>query len=255
MVYTPQARPGKDLTRADLIKTNPTNIHATVFNYRSLPHFLWFMVYTPQARPGKDLTRADLIKIAALPDIDVFWDDLLDPLLVSRTVGSVGHDNVRKHLTDHFEALGWASAVDQFNAITPLGALTFRNLIFTLDPTKPRRFVLAAHYDSKFFESQTFIGASDSAVPCAMIMHLVSILDTALKVAQADELSVRNDTTLEIVFFDGEEAFEKWTATDSIYGARHLAAVWESRNAFACSGTDGAGDAHCDVARYGCVHV
>ena len=28
------------------------------------------------------------------------------------------------------------------------------------------------------------------------------------------------DTTLQFVFFDGEEAFKDWTATDSIYGAR-----------------------------------
>ena len=28
------------------------------------------------------------------------------------------------------------------------------------------------------------------------------------------------DTTLQFVFFDGEEALKDWTATDSIYGAR-----------------------------------
>lgn len=28
------------------------------------------------------------------------------------------------------------------------------------------------------------------------------------------------DTTLQLVFFDGEEAFVEWTDTDSIYGAR-----------------------------------
>lgn len=28
------------------------------------------------------------------------------------------------------------------------------------------------------------------------------------------------DTTLQLVFFDGEEAFQDWTDTDSIYGAR-----------------------------------
>lgn len=28
------------------------------------------------------------------------------------------------------------------------------------------------------------------------------------------------DTTLQLVFFDGEEAFVDWTDTDSIYGAR-----------------------------------
>lgn len=30
------------------------------------------------------------------------------------------------------------------------------------------------------------------------------------------------DTTLQLVFFDGEEAFVDWTATDSIYGARWI---------------------------------
>ena len=33
--------------------------------------------------------------------------------------------------------------------------------------------------------------------------------------------------TLQFIFFDGEEAFKTWTATDSIYGARHLAGKWE----------------------------
>lgn len=28
------------------------------------------------------------------------------------------------------------------------------------------------------------------------------------------------------VFFDGEEAFGEWSATDSLYGARHLAEEW-----------------------------
>lgn len=29
--------------------------------------------------------------------------------------------------------------------------------------------------------------------------------------------------TLQLLFFDGEEAFEEWSNTDSLYGARHLA--------------------------------
>jgi len=29
--------------------------------------------------------------------------------------------------------------------------------------------------------------------------------------------------TLQLVFFDGEEAFVHWTSTDSLYGSRHLA--------------------------------
>lgn len=29
--------------------------------------------------------------------------------------------------------------------------------------------------------------------------------------------------TLQLVFFDGAEAFEEWTTSDSLYGSRHLA--------------------------------
>lgn len=31
------------------------------------------------------------------------------------------------------------------------------------------------------------------------------------------------------MFFDGEEAFKDWTATDSLYGSRHLASNLETR--------------------------
>jgi len=34
-------------------------------------------------------------------------------------------------------------------------------------------------------------------------------------------------TSLQLIFFDGEEAFVDWTETDSLYGARHLAAQME----------------------------
>ena len=34
------------------------------------------------------------------------------------------------------------------------------------------------------------------------------------------------DTTLQFIFFDGEEAFEQWSSTDSLYGSRHLAEKW-----------------------------
>lgn len=32
--------------------------------------------------------------------------------------------------------------------------------------------------------------------------------------------------TLQLVFFDGEEAFERWSSHDSLYGSRHLAQKW-----------------------------
>ena len=31
------------------------------------------------------------------------------------------------------------------------------------------------------------------------------------------------DVTVQMMFFDGEEAYNHWTDTDSLYGSRHLA--------------------------------
>lgn len=38
----------------------------------------------------------------------------------------------------------------------------------------------------------------------------------------------QSDVTLQMVFFDGEEAFKEWTKNDSLYGSRHLAEVWSN---------------------------
>ena len=35
--------------------------------------------------------------------------------------------------------------------------------------------------------------------------------------------SVADDVTVQMMFFDGEEAYNQWTETDSLYGSRHLA--------------------------------
>lgn len=32
---------------------------------------------------------------------------------------------------------------------------------------------------------------------------------------------------LMLIFFDGEEAFQNWSDSDSLYGSRHLAKKWE----------------------------
>jgi len=59
-----------------------------------------------------------------------------------------------------------------------------------------------------------------------MILELVRILDTSLK----GKLLKNNEVTLQLMFFDGEEAFKDWTATDSLYGSRHLAAKLETQS-------------------------
>ncbi|WWC87822.1 uncharacterized protein L201_002714 [Kwoniella dendrophila CBS 6074] len=152
---------------------------------------------------------------------------------------------LQNYISSVFTKLGWHEEKTPFRGTTPIGDIDFTNLIYTFDPSAPRKIILAAHFDSKWFPdspANQFIGATDSAAPVAMILHLVEFLTPLLNERKnriekglgilkeeenfdEEELS---ETTIQIVLFDGEEAFKDWTDTDSIYGARHLAELWSS---------------------------
>lgn len=73
--------------------------------------------------------------------------------------------------------------VDTFLSETPYGQRSFSNIISTLNPEAKRHLVLACHYDSKYFprwNNRVFVGATDSAVPCAMMLELARALDKKL---------------------------------------------------------------------------
>ncbi len=104
------------------------------------------------------------------------------------------------------------------------------NIIITRDPPWAQpgnvgRLALVAHYDSKLTPAG-FIGATDSAAPCAIIMHAARSVDEALTAKwaamEADGSSgLEGEKGVQILFLDGEEAFVSWTNTDSLYGARY----------------------------------
>lgn len=115
------------------------------------------------------------------------------------------------------------AAQDKFTTPTVVGDRTFINFVATHNASAPHKLVLAAHYDSKILPNGVFLGATDSALPCALLLSLAHRLQPLL--AQRQQ---RRQVTLQLIFFDGEEAFKEWTATDSLYGARHLAERWAS---------------------------
>lgn len=148
---------------------------------------------------------------------------LMKPLLVERVSGTLANKQVRQYIIDHFQKLGWHVEIDEFEDITPFGNKTFANVIATQNIDKPSRLVLAAHYDSMYSPDFEFIGATDSAVPCGILMNIAETLNDLLSTNYYNE-----EKTVQMIFFDGEEAFQQWSPTDSIYGARHLAQHWES---------------------------
>ncbi|KAF8559712.1 hypothetical protein OG21DRAFT_1480453 [Imleria badia] len=162
-------------------------------------------------------------------------DSHLSRLLIPRPVGSDNSTSVRQHITTALTALNWHVEEDSFTEYTPYGQRSFTNIIATKDPAALRRVIVSAHYDSKFFPAypeNQFVGATDSAAPCAMMLDLAEALNPLLDDREQRLLDGEEDdedladTTLQLVFFDGEEAFKEWTDADSLYGARHLAEKW-----------------------------
>lgn len=174
------------------------------------------------------LSEAKLRRVVGRLDPERLWGTFLRPLLIVRSPGSAGNLQVRKFLETTMQGLaaGWHVEVDPFRASTPLGPVDFGNVVATLDPEAPSHLTLACHYDSKFFHPgpAPFVGATDSAVPCALLLELVQAFDPILRKAKQQAAPV----TLQLLFLDGEEALEEWGPKDSLYGSKHLARVMES---------------------------
>ncbi|CAH1107256.1 unnamed protein product [Psylliodes chrysocephalus] len=167
------------------------------------------------------LDAGTIYYLAGLSDTS-YTNEVLDHILIPRVVGTANHKKVRDYIVSELKSLHWTVDTDPFEDKTPMGTKTFINIIATLNPKAERFLVLACHYDSKYYPDFDFMGATDSAVPCAMILNLAKILHTELKSLKSNDI-----LSLKLLFLDGEEAFEKWGPTDSIYGAKHLSTLWE----------------------------
>ncbi|XP_056422953.1 glutaminyl-peptide cyclotransferase isoform X2 [Hyla sarda] len=180
------------------------------------------------------LRTADVRRVLPQTDISQMWKTDLKPMLIERFSGSPGNVAVRQHIKQRMQRLqaGWLTEEDTFQSQTPFGYVTFSNVIATLNPSAQRYLVLACHYDSKYFSPQwdgkIFIGATDSAVPCAMLLELGRALDYRLQQLKARSSGSKPNLSLKLIFFDGEEAFYQWTSYDSLYGSQHLAQKMEN---------------------------
>ncbi|KAL5390151.1 hypothetical protein PMIN03_008822 [Paraphaeosphaeria minitans] len=174
-------------------------------------------------------------------DFDIDTGVLLAPILQPRVSGTEGSKAVLQHFVDFFkkELSEWRLELQNSSSTTPTSKgqpVPFVNLIATRDPPdvgvgEVGRLALVAHYDSKL-EPAGFIGAIDSAAPCAMLMQTARSIDKALTKKWAAMAAEGTDDLedkkgVQILLLDGEEAFKVWTDTDSLYGSRALAAEWE----------------------------
>jgi glutaminyl-peptide cyclotransferase len=170
-------------------------------------------------------------------DFNIAFGSLLAPILKPRVSGTPGSTEVLQHFVDFFkDKLPEWRIEFQNSTQTPPAPYDkdtpFVNLILTRDPPwasagDVSRLALVAHYDSKV-TPEGFIGAVDSAAPCAMLMHLARSIDSGLnkkweemKAQGAGGDGLEEEKGIQIILLDGEEAFVSWTDTDSTYGARY----------------------------------
>ena len=122
--------------------------------------------------------------------------------------------------------------------------MPMRNFIVRFPGKKDGVIVVGTHYETNYpLRDINFVGANDGGSTTGLLVELANHL---------------RGRTLEgysvwLVFFDGEEAIQQWSHSDSLYGSRHLAAKWQNdgtlRRMKAFLLADMLGDRNLDVER------
>jgi Zn-dependent M28 family amino/carboxypeptidase len=137
-----------------------------------------------------------------------------------RVAGTAENARTRQYIIKTLADMGIKAVEQSFDARTPHGPVKMANVIATLPGQRPERIILASHFDTKLFKEFRFVGASDSASSTAAVLELARVLKDRPR-----------PFTIELLFFDGEEAFGEWNLqTDSTYGSRHYVQNARSNN-------------------------
>jgi len=131
-----------------------------------------------------------------------------------RPPGSPGSAAARRYILAELQKAGIPAHEQPFDATTPIGPIRMANVIGVIEGARPERILLGGHYDTKLFRQFRFVGANDGGSSTAMLLELGRVLKAR-----------KNPFTIELVFFDGEEALVSWTGNDHTYGSRHYVAA------------------------------
>jgi Peptidase family M28 len=131
-----------------------------------------------------------------------------------RPDGSAAHEKLQAYLREQLRGIDLEE--DAFTASTPVGRFPMRNLIAKFPGSKDGVIVISGHYDTNY-PLKNFVGANDGGSSTGLLLELAKVLRD----------QPRDGYSVWLVWFDGEEAFQQWSDTDSLYGSRHLAEKWE----------------------------
>jgi len=135
-----------------------------------------------------------------------------------------GHARAEQFILDHFQRDHDRISQDKFTADTPIGAVPMCNFIVRFAGRKNGIVVLASHYETNYpLRNINYVGANDGGSTTGLLMAIGDRLKAEAARNKDHEL---DGYSVWLVFFDGEEAIKSWSASDSTYGSRHLAAEW-----------------------------
>ncbi|PYL66923.1 MAG: hypothetical protein DMF20_05065 [Verrucomicrobia bacterium] len=140
-----------------------------------------------------------------------------------RPSGSEALEKSRLYIADQLHRSGWQVTRQAFTDETPRGRIQFVNLIAQFPEKRNAEplFLLCSHYDTKIFDAIKFVGANDGGSSTGLLLELARII------GQHPNLAAK----IELVFFDGEEAYDRFSETDGLYGSRHFAKQLEGSSA------------------------
>jgi Zn-dependent M28 family amino/carboxypeptidase len=140
------------------------------------------------------------------------WSDLEKQVAFGpRPSGSAALQKTREYILAELKKAGIDARQQIFIARTPLGEVSMANVVATIPGRRPERIALASHFDTKLFKDIRFVGASDGASSTAALLELGRVLKPR-----------QSEYTIELLFFDGEEAVVDWNrGEDNTYGSRH----------------------------------
>jgi Zn-dependent M28 family amino/carboxypeptidase len=131
-----------------------------------------------------------------------------------RPAGSAAGAECRRYILAALAAAGIAAREQAFDADTPTGRVRMVNVVATIPGRRADRIALATHYDTKRVREFRFVGASDGASSTAAVLELGRVLSATPR-----------EFTIDLLFFDGEEAVVEWRNQDHTYGSRHYVAA------------------------------
>jgi hypothetical protein len=133
-----------------------------------------------------------------------------------RPAGSEAIEKSRDYIEDQLRRSGWQVTRQAFSDDSPRGKIQFVNLIAQFSGEKKAAspsFLLCSHYDTKMFDAIRFVGANDGGSSTGLLLELTRVIGQHPNLARK----------IELVFFDGEEAFEQFSEADGLYGSRYFA--------------------------------